>query len=50
MRRLIDQESKQILPHHEETEVVNLGNNEERSKNWYNTVDRNKEGNNRSPP
>ena len=32
MRRLIDQESKQILPHQEETEVINLGNNEERKE------------------
>ena len=30
MRRLIDQESKQMLPHQEEIEVINLGNNEEK--------------------
>ena len=28
MRRLIDQENKQILPHQKEIEVINLGNNE----------------------
>ena len=32
MRRLIDQESKQILPHQEEIEVINLGNNEEKKE------------------
>ena len=47
MRRLIDQESKQILPHQEEIEVINLGNNEKkRSENRYGNVGRNKEVNN----
>ena len=32
MRRLIDQESKQILPHQKEIEMINLGNNEEKKK------------------
>ena len=32
MRRLIDQENKLILPHQEEIEVINLGNNEEKKK------------------
>ena len=32
MRRLIDQENKQILPHKEEIEVMNLGNNEEKKE------------------
>ena len=32
MRRLIDQKNKQILPHQEETEVINLGNNEEKKE------------------
>ena len=32
MRRLIDQENKQILPLQEETEVINLGNNEEKKE------------------
>ena len=32
MRRLIDQENKQILPHQEATEVINLGNNEEKKQ------------------
>ena len=30
MRRLIDQENKQSLPHQEITKVINLGSNEER--------------------
>ena len=51
MRRLIDQENKQILPHKEETEVINLGNNEEKkSKSWYDIVGNDKEENNWSPP
>ena len=32
MRRLIDQENKQILPHQEEIEVINLGNSEEKKE------------------
>ena len=32
MRRLIDQKNKQILPHQEAIEVINLGSNEERKK------------------
>ena len=32
MRRLIDQENKQILPYQEVTMVINLGNNEEKKK------------------
>ena len=32
MRRLIDQESKQILPHQEKIELINLGNNEEKKE------------------
>ena len=32
MRRLIDQENKQILPYKEEIEVINLGNNEEKKE------------------
>ena len=32
MKRLIDQENKQILPHQEEIEVINLGNNEEKKE------------------
>ena len=32
MKRLIDQENKQILPLQEETEVINLGNNEEKKE------------------
>ena len=32
MRRLIDHENKQILPHQEVTEVINLGNNEEKKE------------------
>ena len=32
MRRLIDQENKQILPHQDEIEVINLGNNEEKKE------------------
>ena len=32
IRRLINQESKQILPHQEEIEVINLGNNEEKKE------------------
>ena len=32
MRRLVDQENKQILPHQEVIEVINLGNNEEKKE------------------
>ena len=32
MWRLIDQENKQILPHQEEIEVINLGNSEEKKE------------------
>ena len=32
MKRLIDQESKHILPNQEEIEVINLGNNEEKKE------------------
>ena len=32
MRRLIDQENKQILPQQEEIEVINLGKNEEKKE------------------
>ena len=32
MIRLIDQENKQILPHQEVTEVINLGSNEEKKE------------------
>ena len=32
MRRLIDQENKQISSHQEEIEVINLGNNEEKKE------------------
>ena len=32
MRRLIDQENKQILSHQEEIKVINLGNNEEKKE------------------
>ena len=32
MRRLIDQESQQILPHQEKIELINLGNNEEKKE------------------
>ena len=32
MRRLSDQENKQILPHQEEIKVINLGNNEEKKE------------------
>ena len=32
MRRLIYQENKHILPHKEEIEVINLGNNEEKKE------------------
>ena len=32
MMRLIDHENKQILPHQEVTEVINLGSNEEKKK------------------
>ena len=32
MKRLIDQENKQILPHQEVIEVINLGSNEEKNK------------------
>ena len=48
MRRLIDQENKQILPYQEEIDVINLGNKEEKkkSKNRYGTVGKNKEENN----
>ena len=38
MKRLIDQENKQILPHQEEIEVVNLGNNEEKKEVKVGTV------------
>ena len=32
MRRLIDQKNKQILPHQEAIEVINLGSNEEKKE------------------
>ena len=32
MRRLIDHENKQILPHQEVTKVINLGSNEEKKE------------------
>ena len=32
IKRLIDQENKQILPHQEVTKVINLGNNEEKKE------------------
>ena len=32
MGRLIDQKNKQILPHQEEIEVINLGSNEEKKE------------------
>ena len=48
MKRLNDQENKQILPHQEEIKVINLGNNEEKKevKGGYSVVSRNEKGNN----
>ena len=32
MRRLMDQENKQILPHQKVIEIINLGNNKEKKE------------------
>ena len=43
IRRLIDQENKQILPHQEEIEVINLGSNEENKEVKVGTAEAKKE-------